>query len=98
MKWMKNIKDTTYKTHHTEPGRFPRQKGKIMKKYYVIRINKQTNEKQYMKTKCVGGWLTSKTNCWQFSKQGAKGIVERYSKYTHPIYALYDYDIEAVTE
>lgn len=67
-------------------------------KYYVFRINKQTRLKEYMKTKCVGGWLFYKKNCWQFSKQGAKGIVKRYSEYTHPIYTMYEYGIEAVTE
>lgn len=65
-------------------------------KYYVIRTNKKTGEKHYMKTKCVGGWITNKENCWQFSKQGARGIVKRYSEYTHPVYTGYEYGIEAV--
>ena len=64
-------------------------------KYYVIRINKTTGEKHYMKTKCVGGWNHNKANCWQFSKQGAKGIVKRYSEYKHPIYTMHEYGIEA---
>lgn len=65
-------------------------------KYYVIRINKETGEKHYMKTKCVGGWKHSPMGCWQFSKQGAKGIVKRYSEYTHPIYTGYEYGIEPI--
>lgn len=67
-------------------------------KYYVYRINKKTGEKHYLKTKCVGGWLTHKSGCWQFSKQGAMGIAKRYSEYTHPVYTMYEYGIEAVTE
>lgn len=67
-------------------------------KYYVIRTHKVTGEKSYMKTKCVGGWLLNKANCWQFSKQGAKGIAKRYSEYAHPIYTAYEYGIEAAAE
>ena len=65
-------------------------------KYFVIRINKATGEKHYMKTKTVGGWRTDKAGCWQFSRQGAKGIAKRYNEYTHPVYTKYDYDIEPV--
>lgn len=67
-------------------------------KYHVVRINKQTGEKQYYKNKCVEGWAYLPTYCWRFSKQGAKGIAKRYSEYTHPIYTKYDYTIEQVTE
>lgn len=67
-------------------------------KFYVIRVNKKTKEKHYMKTKCVGGWLSSKENCWQFSKQGAKRIAKRYSEYKHPVYTMYEYSVEPVTE
>ena len=68
-------------------------------KYYVVRINKSTGEKHYMKTKTVGGWIAGEANkskCWKFSKQGAKNIAKRYSEYTHPIYTLYEYGIEPV--
>lgn len=67
-------------------------------KYYVVRVNKKTGEKHYMRTKTVGGWSVTKTNCWQFSKQGANGIVRRYSGYTHPVYTGYEYGIEAVEQ
>lgn len=67
-------------------------------KYYVIRIDKETKVKSYMKTKCVGGWLNDKANCWQFSKQGAKNIAKRYSEYPNPIFRKYEYGIEAVAE
>lgn len=65
-------------------------------KYYVFRINKKTGIKEYMKTKCVGGWMRSNDNCWQFSKQGARGIVTRYSQYAHPAYTAYEYGMERV--
>ena len=67
-------------------------------KYYVTRTNKKTGVKHYMKTKTVAGWSTDKAACWQFSKQGAKGIAKRYSEYTHPVYTGYEYGIEAVEE
>lgn len=67
-------------------------------KYYVTRIDKESGVKSYMKTKCVGGWLSNKSNCWQFSKQGAKGIAKRYSEYLNPIYSKYEYGIEPVAE
>ena len=63
-------------------------------KYFVIRTDKITGEKHYMKTKTVGGWTSIKTYCWRFSKQGAKGIAKRYSEYTNPVYAKYTYGIE----
>lgn len=65
-------------------------------KYYVFRINKKTDIKEYMKTKCVGGWSLNKASCWQFSRQGARGIVTRYSQYVHPAYAAYEYGMERV--
>lgn len=64
-------------------------------KYFVIRTNKATGKKHYMKTKTVGGWRTDKASCWQFSKQGAKNIANRYSEYSHPVYSMYEYGIEA---
>lgn len=52
----------------------------MAKKYYVVRINTRTAEVEYQKTKCLDIYIKNKEICWQFSKQGAKGIAERNNK------------------
>lgn len=48
-------------------------------KYYVYRISKHTGRKEYKKTKTLDNYVGEKLKdaCWQYSKQGAKRIVER---------------------
>lgn len=47
-----------------------------MKEYYITRTNK-SGKVLYKQYKCVDGWTTTPTLCWQFSKVGATKIVER---------------------
>lgn len=46
-------------------------------KYYIVMYNKQFDTINYKKNKCVDGWSIIKDDCWKFSKQGAKKIIER---------------------
>ena len=43
-------------------------------KYLIVKTTKDGVE--YRRTKCLGGWTKDKSVCWQFSKQGAKKIVD----------------------
>ena len=47
-------------------------------KYYVYRISKATGRKEYKINKTLDNWAGEalKPKCWQFSKQGAAGIVK----------------------
>ena len=64
-------------------------------KYYIVRIYKPTNIKEYKRYKCIDGFTTRKDLCWQFSKQGALKIIERL-KYQHRINIdKFDFTIEA---
>ena len=49
-----------------------------MKKYYVIKTTSKGVE--YKKYKCIDGWSRDKSECWQFSKQGAKKIADRLNE------------------
>lgn len=46
-------------------------------KYYIRVLNKKNNEVLYRQHKCIEGWNRDKTNCWQFSRQGALGVIRR---------------------
>ena len=46
-----------------------------MKKYYVIKTTKDGIS--YKRYKCIDGWSKNRTECWQFSKQGAEQIAKR---------------------
>ena len=52
----------------------------MAKKYYIMKIDKLTDKVWYKKSKCVDGWCRDKSKCWQFSKQGAEGIVWRLTR------------------
>ena len=47
-------------------------------KYYIVMERK--GRKMYKKYKCIEGWAKNRDECWKFSKQGAKNIVEQYKK------------------
>lgn len=49
------------------------------KKYYVIRTDK--NGIKYKRTCTLDYWSNTPQGCWQYSKQGAKNIAERYNKF-----------------
>lgn len=44
-------------------------------KFYVIKTTVHGIE--YKRYKCIDGWSKDKTNCWQFSKQGAQRIADK---------------------
>lgn len=49
----------------------------MAKKYYIVMENHQFNTIQYKRYKCIDGFCTDKSKCWQFSKPGAEKIIER---------------------
>lgn len=49
-------------------------------KYYIKKTNLQTGRVEYKRYKCIDGFDKDKTVCWQFSKQGALGIIERLKR------------------
>lgn len=54
----------------------------MAKKYYIKKVHgKNVTYKRY---RCIEGWCRDKSICWQFSKQGALGIVERERQAIHP--------------
>lgn len=65
-----------------------------MTKYYVFRVVNHNGHKQYKRTKCSDYWTDNKNVCWQFSKQGAKKIVETYNSYNRSNF--YSYGVERV--
>lgn len=71
------------------------REGKNMK-YYVCRISKITGRKEYKLRKTLDIYVGEmlKGNCWQYSKQGARGIVERENAHGWN----YDFFTEEVTE
>lgn len=55
--------------------------------YIIMEVKRNTDPTVYAKkNKCVGGWVCimdadgrdKLSECWAFSKQGAKKIIERY--------------------
>lgn len=48
-----------------------------MKKYYIKKVNHQSETVEYKQYKCSDGFNKNKDLCWQFSKQGALKIIER---------------------
>ena len=48
-------------------------------KFYVKRENLSTGKTEYQKCKTLDIWTTDRDACWQFSKQGAQKIAQRYS-------------------
>lgn len=60
-----------------------------MEKVYIYRITNHNGRKEYKRTKCSDYWSNSKSVCWQFSKQGAKKIVETLTNYQRHGYYTY---------
>lgn len=52
------------------------------KRYYVIRTTK--NGIEYKRTKTRDYWSKTPEGCWQYSKQGANQIVDRYNANINP--------------
>ena len=44
-------------------------------KYYVYKFNTKSGFK-FKRTKCSDYWSNDYNICWQFTKQGAKGIID----------------------
>lgn len=65
-----------------------------MKKVYIYRITNHNGRKEYKRTKCCDYWTTKKEVCWQFSKQGAKKILETLNEFKRTDY--YTYGIETI--
>lgn len=65
-----------------------------MEKVYIYRITNHNGRKEYKRTKCSDYWANNKSVCWQFSKQGAKKIVETLTSYQR--FGYYSYGIEPI--
>lgn len=63
-----------------------------MKKFYVFRIVNHNGRKEYKRTKCSDYWTNKKSVCWQFSKQGAKKIVETLNSFNRFNYYTFGYE------
>ncbi len=50
----------------------------MAKKYYVIKTTK--DGVTFKRTKTLDYWSKNKADCWQYSKQGATKIAQRYNK------------------
>lgn len=61
-------------------------------KYYVIRTSLKTSRVEYKQCKTINQWTTenNKHLCWQFSKEGAKNIVNRERKGCGSKFYTYD--------
>lgn len=66
-----------------------------MPKYYVRKTDTKTGTDMYKKCKTLDGFVRDKSLCWQYSKQGAFKIVERY-KQENRNRDRFVYDIEEV--
>lgn len=64
-----------------------------MEKYLVYRITNHNGKKEYRRTKCLHLWTTERNECWQFSQQGAKGIVAGYDSHNRGNYYTYGYEL-----
>lgn len=66
-------------------------------KYYVYRISKISGRKEYKRAKTLDIFVSEKLkdSCWQYSKQGATGIIKKCNDRCgwH-----YEYGMESVTE
>lgn len=73
-------------------------------KYYVRKTDMKTGEVMYKKCMTLDGFVRDKSLCWQYTKQGALMIVERYKQQNRymPNRSVYKnrfvYDIEEVQE
>lgn len=45
-------------------------------KVYIVMYNRQLGTTQYKRYKCIDGFSRNKNECWQFSRAGAKKIIE----------------------
>lgn len=63
-------------------------------KVYIYRVINHNGKKEYKRTKCLNNWASNKEVCWQFSKQGAKGILDTLNKFNRGDY--YTYGIEEI--
>ena len=68
------------------------------KKYYVFRVHKKTGRKEYKLRKTLDYWVSAmskaRKECWQFSRQGALGIVKH--KQASYFGEYYEFGIEEV--
>lgn len=48
-------------------------------KYFVTKTT--TGKLEYKKYKCIEGWSTDPSECWQFSKAGAQKIADRLNEH-----------------
>ncbi len=64
-------------------------------KYYIKITDKRVNKVFYKRYKCIEGFAYDKNLCWQFSKQGAKKIIERL-KYEYRYNDNLVFELEAV--
>lgn len=56
--------------------------SELPKKYYVIRTTKHGVE--YKRTKTLDYWSKTPDGCWQYSKQGAKNVADKYNTMVNP--------------
>lgn len=66
-------------------------------KYYVRKTDTKTGTVMYKRCKTLDGFVRDKSLCWQYTKQGALKIVERY-KQENRNRDRFVYDIEEVQQ
>lgn len=76
----------------TRGGKPPHKKIKVMKKVYIYRVINHNGRKEYKRTKCSNYWSEIKDACWQFTKQGAKGIVETLNQHNKSNYYTFGFE------
>lgn len=64
-----------------------------MKKVYIYRVINHNGKKEYKRTKCLNSWCADKEQCWKFSIQGAKGIIETMEKHNRQNYYTYGTEV-----
>lgn len=64
-------------------------------KYYIYRFHKRF---EFKRTKTLDYWTTKYSDCWQYSKQGAKKIVDGYNARSKGFYQYGMIEVEKVEE
>ena len=64
-----------------------------MKKVYIYRVINHNGKKEYKRTKSLNSWCADKEQCWKFSIEGAKGIIETLEKHNRQNYYTYGTEV-----
>ena len=66
--------------------------------YYIRKTDTKTGSVLYRKCMTLDGFVRDKSLCWQFSKQGALKIIERYKQQYRKQLDHITFDLEEVQE